>query len=193
MLHNRPHRRLPAVLGATTILAAGLGLMACAGGTTTATPSATEAPEIQGSPAETQDPLAAADLDDHAGDALFVEAFMARHNDTLSESADEMGLSGDAATEFDIDVAVLHAQNAADLYEQMHSDALGMPGADSGVGEATITALDVCQNANAESAVALQNLDPDQMSAGADLLSDCGDEMTAASDIVIEITSEMGA
>jgi len=36
MIHNRPHRRLPAILGATAILAAGLGLMACSGGSTAA-------------------------------------------------------------------------------------------------------------------------------------------------------------
>ena len=36
MIHNRPHRRLPAILGATAILAAGLGLMACSGGSSAA-------------------------------------------------------------------------------------------------------------------------------------------------------------
>ena len=43
MIHNRPHRRLPAVLGATAILAAGLGLMASGGGGSSAAPAATTA------------------------------------------------------------------------------------------------------------------------------------------------------
>ena len=48
MIHNRQHRRLPAMLGATTILAAGLGLMACGSSEPQAqaqTPTTTEAPE----------------------------------------------------------------------------------------------------------------------------------------------------
>ena len=66
MIHNRPHRRLPAVLGAITILAAGLGLMACAGGTTKAddpiaevTSAEAAAPSTTDAPAETEPPVTA--------------------------------------------------------------------------------------------------------------------------------------
>ena len=120
-----------------------------------------------------------------------MEAFIARHTDTLSESADEMSLSGDAATEFDVDSALSHAQNAADLYEQMHSDTLGCR---------VRPVTSVRRRSRPSMSARTPTPSPqwrcrastaDQISEGADLLSDCAYEMTAASDVVVEIMSEM--
>lgn len=63
MIHNRQHRRLPAVLGAITILAAGLGLMACGNSepqaeakapATVVAPESTEASESMEAPTTTE-------------------------------------------------------------------------------------------------------------------------------------------
>jgi hypothetical protein len=106
------------------------------------------------------------------------------HIPQMREAAQEMGESGQAASDFDVDNAVDHARNAANLFAQLQQTASDLPGADSADGRATLHAFEVCEAANRHSAAALSTLDTDAMHDAADELGDCSAAANDAAAVV---------
>jgi hypothetical protein len=97
-----------------------------------------------------------------------------------------------AVDEYDTETASTKAFEVSLLFLAMHDAAVDFPGADSTLGEQTISMTDRCAAAYAHAGTSMAVLDVAEMEAAGQEVSDCGDAMSDVS-LVLAALSEAGS
>jgi hypothetical protein len=113
----------------------------------------------------------------------FVRA-MSGHTGEVRTASGYMTNAGEAMSDGDIELAINYSQLASDAFGELHELVLGFDGSESAIGQAAVDAFATCEDANASSAEALEEMDTDLMGVAADQLRECGELAYAAADLV---------
>jgi len=117
-------------------------------------------------------------------DAAEFADFMRGHLDEMSEGAELMDGIAAAAEDYDLPEMIDLAWQAADIFGDLHDEAVGAPGADSALGRKTIEVFATCTEAFGEAAVAAEDFDAARLSDAAELIGECGDGAAEATELV---------
>lgn len=108
----------------------------------------------------------------------------------LPDIADEMGAMGESASNYDVEGAVRHAQTTASMLDDLIGDLGALPETDkSQLGGVSIATFAQCKGAATRSAVAIQILDTDMITAATEDIQTCGAGIEHLTARVTELTS----